>query len=77
MFEIKKALEISEIEKRHDYMLSVINGRIENASKYERERFTKYGKSRWSRTKRDYYNSRYFPTERKILKGCKHEIISN
>ena len=51
LFELRQVLAIpkEDIEARHEYMLSVIKDRIDNAEKYELEWFSKYsqyGKSR-------------------------------
>jgi hypothetical protein len=55
-FELKQALQISDIEQRHDYMISVILDRIRNQSKYEQEHYGKISKYHEYRTK--YENSK-------------------
>jgi hypothetical protein len=44
LFELRQVLAIpkGDIEARHDYMLSVIKDRLDNADVYEREYFSKY-----------------------------------
>jgi hypothetical protein len=44
LFELRQVLAIPkiDIEARHDYMLSVIKDRADNADVYEREYFSKY-----------------------------------
>jgi hypothetical protein len=82
MFELKQLLAIprKNIEARHEYMLSIIHDRIDNADKYENERFSKYGDSYlWYG-----HNKRYHGLDKplgqpkhkseKPIKGCKHTI---
>jgi hypothetical protein len=95
MFELKQLLAIpyantkakNNIEERHEFMLSVIRDRIDNADKYEKERFSKYGE--WYYYKHR-HNKRYhgkhkhnqqplqpresYHKSEKIVKGCKHTI---
>jgi hypothetical protein len=81
MFELKQLLAIPKrnIEARHEFMLSVIRDRINNADKYEKERFSKYGGSYlWYNPKR--YHGLDKPLgqpkrkSEKPIKGCKHTI---
>jgi hypothetical protein len=53
LFELRQVLAIpkEDIEARHDYMLSVIKDRIDNADVYEREYFSKYPNYGYSRRK--------------------------
>jgi hypothetical protein len=82
MFELKQLLAIPKknTEARHEFMLSVIRDRIDNAAKYERERFSKYGDSYllYGNDKRDHDLDK-IPRQRKRkyekpVKGCKHTI---
>jgi hypothetical protein len=49
IFEIKQILKIprQKIERRHDLMLSIIQDRIKNQEKYEKEYYSKYSKFRY------------------------------
>src|SRR5918992_5937912 len=53
LFELRQVLAIpkGDIEARHDYMLSVIKDRVDNADVYEREYFSKYPQYGYSRRK--------------------------
>ena len=69
MFELKQLskIPISELEKRHEFMLSIINDRIRNKAKYEKEYHLKEVK----------YLHEYLVSanRRRIMKGCNHKPI--
>jgi hypothetical protein len=83
MFELKQVLAIplSNIEARHEIMISIILDRIRNKEKYEKEYFLKYSKYSEARRKRNPVEARYLPRRKnkeKILlrmEGCNHEEI--
>ena len=88
LFELRQVLAIpkEDIEARHDYMLCVINDRVDNADVYEREYFSKYSNYGYSRRKigfniGDLWESKkkkYFPGRRRIMNSstkCKHRPI--
>lgn len=80
MFELKQLLATPKknIEARHEYMLSIISDRIENADKYEKERFSKYGDSYlwYSDHDKRYHSDEPLGQPRlqseKKIKGCRH-----
>jgi hypothetical protein len=83
MFELKQALAIpiADIERRHEYMLSVVRDRIENRDRYEREYFEKYSNWFYVRLKtRDIIFGDYMPhlhrhmTAYKMA-GCSHQDV--
>ena len=53
LFELRQVLAIpkEDIEARHEYMLSVIKDRVDNADVYEREYFSQYPNYGYSRRK--------------------------
>jgi hypothetical protein len=83
LFEIKQVLAIprKDIEQRHELMLSIIKDRIDNADKYESERFS-YG---YDRDKIAFdssaplgYRNKYQRARRRIMSHstrCKHKAI--
>ena len=84
LFELRQVLAIpkEDIETRHEYMLSVIKDRIDNAEKYELEWFSKYSQYGNSRRKIGFdfnivWESRnYHPSRRRIMSRsteCKHK----
>jgi hypothetical protein len=83
IFELKQVLAISasDIEARHELMISIILDRIRNKEKYEREHFSKYSKYSEARRKRNPVEAGYLPRRRNKegvllkVKGCKHEEI--
>jgi hypothetical protein len=86
LFELRQVLAIpkEDIEARHEYMLSVIKDRIDNAEKYELEWFSKYSQYGNSRRKIGFdfnivWESRnYRPSRRRIMSRsteCKHKPI--
>jgi hypothetical protein len=80
MFELKQLLAIPKksIEARHKFMLSIIHDRIDNADKYQAERFAKYGDSylyNGSNDKRFHGQlGEAIRTSKKMAKGCKHTM---
>lgn len=85
LFELRQILAIpkEDIETRHDYMLSVIKDRVDNADVYEREYFSKYPQYGYSRRKIGFNidnlwelkRKKYFPGRRRIMNHstqCKH-----
>jgi hypothetical protein len=89
LFELRQVLAIpkEDIEARHDYMLSVIKDRVDNADVYERKYFSKYPNYGYSRRKIGFSTydlwepkkKKYFPGRRRIMNSstrCKpvHEI---
>jgi hypothetical protein len=87
LFELRQVLAIpkEEIEARHEYMLSVIKDRVDNADVYEREYFSKYPNYGYSRRKIGFSiddlwepKKKYFPGRRRIMNGstmCKHRPV--
>jgi hypothetical protein len=85
LFELRRVLAIpkEDIEARHDYMLSVIKDRIDNADVYEREYFSKYPHYGYSRRKMGFNidnlwelkKKKYFP-ERRRMSNFVNESIS-
>jgi hypothetical protein len=89
LFELRQVLAIpkEDIETRHEYMLSVIKDRIDNAEKYELEWFSKYSQYWNSRRKIGFDVSntvwepkkkKYHPSRRRIMSRsteCKHKPI--
>jgi hypothetical protein len=88
LFELRHVLSIpkEDIESRHDYMLSVIKDRIDNADVYEREYFSKYPHYGYSRRKMGFNiddlwepkKKKYFPGRRRIMNHstkCKHRSL--
>lgn len=81
MFELKQALAISitDIERRHDYMFSVIHDRIKEKDRYEKEYFQKYSNWFYVRLKtKDIVFGEYMPTLHRHLMayrmiGCNHQ----
>jgi hypothetical protein len=74
MFELKQALAISiiDIERRHEYMLSVIYDRIKKEDTYEKEYFEKYSNWFYVRLKtRDIIFGHYLPRLNRRLTTCK------
>jgi hypothetical protein len=73
MFELKQlaAIPKSQIEKRHDYMLSVIKDRIDKTKKYEEGNYSGYGRSLHGRDK----GVSHISSRRRVMKGCKHKPI--
>jgi hypothetical protein len=87
LFEFRQVLAIpkEDIETRHEYMLSVIKDRIDNAEKYELEWFSKYSQYENSRRKivfdvtAVWKPRRYCPSRRRIMSRsteCKHKPIA-
>jgi hypothetical protein len=85
LFELRQVLSIhkKDIEARHEYMLSVIKDRVDNADVYEREYFSKYPNYGYSRRKIGFSiddlwepkKKKYFPGRRRIMNSstkCKH-----
>jgi hypothetical protein len=85
LFELREVLAIhkEDIEARHEYMLSVIRDRVDNADVYEREYFSKYPNYGYSRGKMGFSiddlwepkKKKYFPGRRRIMNSstrCKH-----
>src|SRR5918994_2058091 len=85
LFELRQVLSIpkEDIEARHEYMLSVIKDRVDNADVYEREYFSKYPNYGYSRRKIGFSiddlwepkKKKYFPGRRRIMNSstkCKH-----
>ena len=86
LFELRQVLAVpkEDIEARHEYMLSVLKDRIDNAEKYELEWFSKYSQYGNSRRKIGFdfnivWESRnYRPSRRRIMSHsteCKHKPI--
>jgi hypothetical protein len=89
LFELKQVMEIpvnnnnnSEMERRHDLMLSMIKDRIDNNEEYAKERFSKYAARRkvycdvvdHDKKSRQYSNPfKYYPSIRMKMDGCNHE----
>jgi hypothetical protein len=81
IFELKQALAISitDIEQRHEYMFSVIQDRIRNKDRYEKEYFKKYSNWFYVRLKtKDIVFEEYLPTLHRHLvtyrmAGCNHQ----
>jgi hypothetical protein len=80
------AIPREDIEARHDYTLSVIKDRVDNADVYEREYFSKYPQYGNSRRKIGFNidnlwepkKKKYFPGRRRIMNHstqCKHRPI--
>jgi hypothetical protein len=66
---VKQALSITKAEKRHEFMLSVMEDRASNYDNYQLERFSKY-----SPEKKGSYPWLYMrKIEHKLMQGCKHE----
>lgn len=82
MFELKQALAIplEDIERRHEYMLSVIRDRIENRKRYEKD-LEKYSNWFYVRLKtKDIVFGDYMPGYRRNLRadkmaGCSHQDV--
>jgi hypothetical protein len=88
LFELRQVLAIpkEDIEARHEYMLSVIKDRVNNADLYEREYFSKYPHYGYSRRKIGFNidnlwelkKKKYFPGRRRIMNRstqCKHRPV--
>jgi hypothetical protein len=88
LFELRHVLSIPKenIEARHDYMLSVIKDRIDNADVYEREYFSNYPHYGYSCRKVGFNidnlwelkKKKYFPARRRVMSRstiCKHQPI--
>jgi hypothetical protein len=88
LFELRHVLSIpkEDIEARHDYMLSVIKDRVDNADVYEREYFPKYPHYGYSRRKIGFSidnlwepkKKKYFPGRRRIMSNstiCRHRPV--
>jgi hypothetical protein len=87
LFELRQVLAIpkGDIEARHDYMLSVIKDRLDNADVYEREYFFKVSKFGYSHRKIGFnidnlweLKKKYFPGRRRIMNSstrCKHRPV--
>jgi hypothetical protein len=81
MFELKQALAIpvTDIEQRHGYMFSVIQDRIRDKDRYEKEYFEKFSNWFYVRLKtKDIMFGEYMPTlhRHKItyrMAGCNHQ----
>jgi hypothetical protein len=81
LFELKQLLAIpkNDIEKRHEFMLSIIKDRLDNANKYEEE----HSKHYYDRDKIGFdpsapLDKKYNPGRRRIMNrstNCKHKRI--
>lgn len=69
MFELRQAVSIAKAEKRHEFMLSIMEDRAKNYDKYYLERFSKYSPG----VKAAYTWIYKRGTEHVLMKGCKHE----
>jgi len=84
MFELKQSLAIPivDIERRHEYMLSVIRDRIVNRDRYEKEHFENYSSWFYVRLKtRDIIFGDYLPTLHRHQTayrkdGCSHQDVT-
>jgi hypothetical protein len=88
LFELRQVLAIpkEDIEARHEYMLSIIRDRVDNADVYKREYFSKYPNYGYSRRKIGFSiddlwepkKKKYFPGRRRIMNSstkCKHKPV--
>jgi hypothetical protein len=88
LFELRHVLSIpkDDVEARHDYMLSIIKDRLDNADLYELEYFSKYPQYGYSRRKIGFNidnlwelkKKKYIPGRRRIMNHstkCKHRPI--
>ena len=81
LFELKQLLAISknDIEERHEFMLSIIKERLDNADKYEEEHskhYYDYDKIGFDPSTWD--SKKYSPARRRIMNrstNCKHKRI--
>jgi len=83
MFELNQALAIpiADIERRHEYMLSVVRDRIENRDRYKKEYLEKYSNWFYVRLKtKDIIFGDYMPHLNRNhiackMAGCSHEDV--
>jgi hypothetical protein len=82
LFELRQVLAIpkEDIEARHEYMLSVLKDRIDNAEKYELEWFSKYSQYGNSRRKIGFdfnivWESRNYRPSRRHNNLCNSDLL--
>jgi hypothetical protein len=80
LFELRQVLAIpkEDIEARHEYMLSVIKDRVDNATMYDREYFSKYPNYGYSRRKIGFnLDDLWEPKKKKYFQGRRRIMNSS